>query len=101
MTIKHIVMWRVRGDTAAERTANALRVKAAFEPLRGCIPGLNCLELGLDSSGADYACDLVLYSEFDSPESLAAYGSHPAHQAAKLAAGDLRIARHQVEYDAP
>jgi quinol monooxygenase YgiN len=96
--IKHIVMWRVKGDTPAERQANARIVKAAFEPLRGHVPGLRRLELGIDVSAVDYACDVVLYSEFDDAAALAAYASHPEHQKAKAAAGDLRISRHQVDF---
>ena len=70
MMIKHIVMWNVRGDSAAERSRNALALRREFESLRGCIPGLRTLEIGVDSSCIDYACDVVLYSEFDrSPRS--------------------------------
>ena len=36
--IKHIVMWRLRGDDAAARAANAALVKAEFESLRGRVP---------------------------------------------------------------
>jgi hypothetical protein len=31
------------------------------------------VEIGVDTSGVGYACDVVLYSEFDSHQSLAAY----------------------------
>jgi hypothetical protein len=96
--IRHIVMWRVRGDNAAERRANAETVREAFEALRGCIPGLRHLEVGLDVSGADYACDMLLLTDFDDAASLAAYANHPAHLRARQAAGELRIARHQVDY---
>lgn len=48
--------------------------------------------------GADYACDVVLYSEFEDSESLEAYASHPEHLRVKQVIGDSRIARHQVDY---
>ncbi|WP_407675287.1 Dabb family protein [Paraburkholderia sprentiae] len=35
------------------------------------------LEIGTDISHIDYACDVVLYSDFDSAESVAAYAMHP------------------------
>jgi hypothetical protein len=96
--IKHIVMWNLRGDTPEERANAAHRLKAAFESLPGKIPGLLHMEIGLDSSGVDYACDVVLYSEFDSHASLAAYAQHAEHLRVKQEIGDMRIARHQVDY---
>ncbi len=98
--LKHIVMWNVRGDDAATRAQNLALLKAEFESLRGRVPGLLHLEVGVDESGVDYACDVVLYTEFDSREALAAYAEHPEHLRVKRALGDLRTARHQVDYDA-
>lgn len=60
--IRHIVMWDVRGATAGERLGNIERLSRSFHALRGRIPGLLHLEVGVDSSGVDYACDVVLYS---------------------------------------
>lgn len=96
--IKHIVMWNVRGDSPAERAGNIERLRAAFESLRGRIPGLLQLELGVDLSRVDYACDVVLYSEFESQQALDGYATHPEHLRVKQALGDMRIARHQVDY---
>ncbi len=97
--LKHIVMWNLRGDDAAARARHAALVKAEFESLRGRVPGLLRLEVGIDESRIDYACDVVLYSEFDSREALAAYAEHPEHLRVRRALGDLRIARHQVDYE--
>ena len=97
--IKHIVMWRVRGDDGADRQHNVALLKAEFESLRGRVPGLLHLEIGVDFSRIDYACDVVLYSEFESREALAAYAEHPEHLRVKRALGDLRTARHQVDYE--
>jgi quinol monooxygenase YgiN len=96
--IKHIVMWNVRGDSRDERSANSTRLKREFESLRGRIPGLLRLEVGVDLSRADYACDVVLYSEFESQAALDGYAAHPEHLRVREALGDLRIARHQVDY---
>jgi hypothetical protein len=96
--LKHIVMWKVRGDTAADRQATALFLKSRFESLVGRIPGMAHLEIGLDSSHVDYACDVVLYSEFESQQALDAYASHPAHLRVRQELDGMRIARHQVDY---
>jgi hypothetical protein len=98
--IKHIVMWNLKGDTPDEKAHAVSRLKAAFEGLVGKIPGLLHMEVGVDVSGVDYACDVVLYSEFDSHESLSAYAVHAEHLRVKTELGDMRIARHQVDYPA-
>ncbi|GJD66620.1 Dabb family protein [Methylobacterium frigidaeris] len=96
--IKHIVMWRVAGTSPNERADNAERVRAAFEGLRGKIPGLLHIEVGLDRSRIDEACDVVLYSEFDSDASLDRYRDHPEHGRVRAELEGLRITRHQVDY---
>lgn len=98
--IKHIVMWNVRGDTPAEKVQGIALLTRSFESLRGRIPGLLHLEVGVDSSGIDYACDVVLYSEFETQAALDAYASHPEHLRVKQALGDMRVARYQVDYAA-
>ncbi len=96
--IRHIVMWRLRWDTPAERSAARLRVKTLFEGLKGRIDGLTHIEVGLDISDVDYACDVVLFSEFKDSAALIAYASHPEHLRVREQLGDLRIGRFQVDY---
>ena len=84
--IRHIVMWNVRGDTPEEKTTNIHRLRHSFHSLQGRIPGLLSLEI------------VVLYSEFESQAALDAYTKHPEHLRVKQELGDLRIARHQVDY---
>ncbi len=99
MTIKHIVMWNVRGDDAAARAHNLARLKAEFESLRGRIPGLLRLEVGIDESRIDYACDVVLCTEFTSRQALRDYADHPEHLRVRRSLGDMRSARHQVDFE--
>ncbi|MGC4396094.1 Dabb family protein [Hydrogenophaga sp. T2] len=96
--VKHIVMWNILGASPEEKVRNTERLKTAFEGLRGRIPGLRTLEIGVDFSGVDYACDVVLYSEFDSAQALTDYASHPEHLRVRQELEGLRIARHQVDY---
>ena len=93
--IRHVVMWKVAGRSADERSERA-GAQAAFEGLRGRIPGMTRVEIGADVSGVDYACDLVLVADFESDEALRAYGTGACAGARELAG--LRIARHQVDY---
>ena len=97
--IKHIVMWNVRGDSASEKASGVDLLKRSFESLRGRIPGLLHLEIGVDASRIGYACDVVLYSEFETQAALDAYALHHEHLRVKGELTDLRIARHQVDYE--
>ncbi|MDW7745687.1 Dabb family protein [Halomonas sp.] len=96
--MKHVVMWDVKGETDQERQQHIEVLKTAFEGLRGKIPGLRKIEVGVDISNIDYACDVVLYSEFESLDALEGYASHPEHLRVRQELGDMRIARHQVDY---
>jgi hypothetical protein len=96
--IKHIVMWNVRGETPEEKQGAAQAIKAKFEALVGEIPGLLKLEIGIDVSAISYACDVVLYSEFEDEQALKIYGEHQAHLRVRDELEGLRVARHQVDY---
>jgi hypothetical protein len=96
--VKHIVMWKVKGSTPEEKAQSIDTVRSAFEGLIGKIPGLLRLEIGVDFSRVDYACDVALYTEFDSVESLTGYATHPEHLRVKQDLSDLRTTRHQVDY---
>lgn len=96
--IKHIVMWNVRGSTPLAKAAAIDQIKRSFDGLATAIPGIIAMEIGVDSSRIDYACDVVLYSEFESQAALDAYAVHPEHLRVKKELSDLRVARHQVDY---
>ena len=98
IVIKHIVMWNVSGAGPEQKAQAAQVVKEKFEGLRGKIPGLVELEVGIDESRIDYACDVVLYSVFESLEALSAYAEHPCHLQVRRDLEGMRIARHQVDY---
>lgn len=66
-------MWCVTGETVEKRSATADRITHGFERLDGKIPGLLKFEIGVDSSRVDYACEVVLYSEYTSMAALQGY----------------------------
>ena len=72
--IVHIVMWRLLSEAAGNNKAvNAQLAKQKLEALNGIIPGLIKLEVGIDFSKSEFSGDLVLYSELESTDALAAY----------------------------
>jgi hypothetical protein len=96
--IRHLVMWRVSGDTPGERRLAGLRVKTAFEGLRGRIPGMSHLEVNQAADAPDGACDVVLIAEFDSDDALAAYATHAEHLRVRSELAGVRTARHYIDY---
>ena len=89
---------KMRGETPAQKREVIELLRSRFQGLVGVVPGLQSLEIGVDTSGVAYACDVVLYSEFESQAALDAYASHPEHDRVKRELGDARIARYQVDY---
>ena len=83
--IRHIVAWRLKDSALGnDKAANARQMKEKLEALRGRIPGLLRLDVGLDFSATENSSDVVLVSDFESREALAAYQEHPAHKAVGL-----------------
>ncbi len=97
--IKHIVFWRLKdsahGNTKRE---NARLIKEKLEGLRGRIPGLLTIELGIDLAATAHSSDIVLYSEFSSQEALNAYQAHPEHQAIVPFVVEAQNERRVVDY---
>lgn len=91
-------MWRVRGDTKAQRQVARERVRTLLEGLRGRIPGMVRIEIGLDAGNARQACDLVLLADFVSSGALAAYTQHPEYTRFQQDLEDLLAARFEVDF---
>lgn len=97
--IKHIVFWRLNNrENEASREENARAIKAKIEGLRGKIPGLLHIEGGIDFNRSETACDVVLYSEFESQAALDGYQDHPAHLEIVKFIGDRRSERRIADY---
>jgi hypothetical protein len=94
--IRHIVMWRLK-DTP-NKAANAVRIKQLLESLRGHIPGLLKIEVGIDFSAADASADVVLLSEFSDRDALDLYQRHPLHMQMKPEIGSMTAERHLVDH---
>lgn len=82
MTIRHVVMWKMNGADAAERTIQAAEVARLLNGLDGVVPQLRSIFAGANGVYPDANWDVTLVSEFDSVADLEAYQVHPAHEAA-------------------
>ena len=95
--IKHIVMWKVKEGVP---DADKLEIKRQLEALKGVVPTLIDIEVGIDVLGSEQSKDLVLYSEFASMEDLQAYNGHPEHQKVVDFVKPRVCERHAVDYEA-
>lgn len=91
--IKHIVLWRLKNK------ADAARIKQELESMRGKIPGLLSLEVGLNFAEGS-PVDLGLYSEFEDRAALEGYADHPVHVPVKKFVGALVSDRWVLDYQA-
>ena len=97
--IRHVVIWRVSGETVSERAAQSSVVKSAFESLRGQIPGMPHLEIGLGIITGDDMCDVVLIADFESLAALEAYATHTKHLCVRDQLAGIRTSRQCVDYE--
>jgi quinol monooxygenase YgiN len=96
--IKHVVVWKIKDP--AQKSAHASAVKRALESLRGHIPGLLAIEVGIDIGCDRNPEDVVLYAEFADRAALDAYQKHPLHEDAKAIVALLVTGRHAVDWEA-
>ncbi len=98
--IKHIVMWTLKDSAeGADKAANAAKMKALLEALPGLIPVIRELEVGTDVFAATPACDIILYTAFDSRADLDAYQVHPEHQKVVAFVKQVVASRSVVDYE--
>ena len=77
--IKHIVLWKLRESEPSGKKAAARELKEALEGLKGKIPQIRTLEVGVNFNPAETASDVSLYTAFESQADLDLYQKHPEH----------------------
>lgn len=76
--IKHIVSWKI--NEQEDKAATAKEIKKRLENLKDKIEGIIKIEVGIDYSQTEMSADIILYSEFETKQSLENYQAHPLHQ---------------------
>lgn len=98
--IKHIVMWTLKDEAlGADKAANAKKMKELLEALPASISVLRAIEVGVDVFAASPACDVILYSVFDSRADLDSYQAHPEHQKVVGFVKQVAASRSVVDYE--
>lgn len=95
--IRHIVFWNLKEENKSE---TALKIKTDLEALKGKIPGLLHIEVGINIPEAPQDnWDVVLNSDFENIEALNAYQVHPLHKEVAGFIGNVRTNRSCVDYE--
>lgn len=82
MAFRHIVNWKLSGESVAERDAQAAEMAAALKPLASLVPSVRALSVHRNELFPGENWDVTLIVDFDDAEGLAAYAVHPDHVAA-------------------
>ena len=97
--VKHIVFWRFQDEAQGHtKEENMDRVEKALKTLPAIISEIVDLEVGRNFSGRDIACDMALYSTFESEEALKAYATHPDHVEVAQMIGSVVTEGRVVDY---
>ncbi len=78
--VKHIVMWKMKDTSNSDKIKNMELMKEKLEALKDLTSELLEAEVGFNISESERAFDIVLYSEFESVETLDRYRVHPEHK---------------------
>jgi hypothetical protein len=98
--IKHLVFFKLHEHAeGASKAENAIKMKQMLEGLRGQIPELRYIEVGINFASNEFAWDVALTTHFDSRADLETYMKHPAHIALIDFITKVRSTRAFVDYE--
>ena len=99
VTVRHVVVWQLRGDSVSEKTSRFEAVKPDLEALVGVIPGLQTLSVSFSTGPNPNNWDMCLISDHDSWEALEEYANHPAHVAVGSRVAEHTLARAGADFE--
>lgn len=79
MTLRHIVSWKLNGETFAARNGQAAKIARALEALPDRIPEIRALHVYRNELHDGSNFDITLIADFDDADGLATYAVHPDH----------------------
>jgi len=93
--VTHVVLFKMKdrsGDTAR-------RAREILVGMKGRIPGLLDVEVGLDYLRSERSFDVALITRHESREALDAYQVHPVHETVKAFMAQVRETSVSVDFD--
>lgn len=97
--LKHIVMWKLKEQArGVSKSENAKEFKRLLDNCANIVDGMLKLETAIAEECDEATYDVILYTEFDSKEALAAYQVHPTHAALKPFVAEVKLERQCMDY---
>lgn len=93
--IRHIVMWKFKEN----EHDNMLVFKERLLALKGQIPEIRAMEVGININPSDRSYDAVLVSQFDDLDALKRYSENPLHVEVSDFCKTIRISSASVDYE--
>ncbi|WP_260076575.1 Dabb family protein [Pseudoglutamicibacter cumminsii] len=78
--IRHIVLFKFSETFTPDMRAQWIQ---GLDAMKGNIPGMASLIHGADVMKTERSWDYAIIADFDSPEALSIYNTHPLHEAIK------------------
>jgi heme-degrading monooxygenase HmoA len=91
--ITHIVFFKIKDPHNVKKASEVL------QGLKGKIPQLRHLEVGIDILHSDRSYDIALVTKFDSLEDMKAYQTHPVHEEVSNYMVSVRESSVTVDYE--
>lgn len=93
--LKHVVMWKFK---EGERE-NMLLFRERLLALKGQIPEIRSMEVGVNIVPSERSYDAVLIAEFDSVDAMRSYSVNPLHAAVSDFCKTIRESSVSVDYE--
>jgi hypothetical protein len=95
---RRVVLWRLKAVDQPQRESDATTIKTALESMRGKIPGMLAIQVGVNVSPIADASEVCMIVDYEDEAALAVYETHPVHEAVKPIVGPLRSERRVAEF---
>lgn len=79
MTVRHVVVWSLKGDSNEEKRERFESLKPKLEALADSVPGVLSLSVNYSTGPNPNNWDMCLISDHESWEALETYANHPDH----------------------
>jgi hypothetical protein len=97
--LKHIVLFKLKpAAEGASKEEIAKKIKRDLEALKGVIPQIRHIEVGINVIPSETEYDIAIYSEFADEKDLNIYMKHPEHVKVAEFIGKVRESRAVVDY---
>lgn len=77
--LRHIVSWKLTGETPAEVDGQYARIKSELEALDALVPEIRSISVKRNVLNPGQNFDVAVVADFDNEAGLVAYLVHPAH----------------------